>query len=742
MGKTWFGHYRLDRLLGSGGTGQVWLARDTVADRTVALKVLACSHAADPTCRLRFTREARLAAQAPGPHRVPIHDFGELDGRLYIDMEFIEGTDVSALLRESGPLDPARAVAIIAQTAMALDAMHRVGLVHRDVKPSNIMVGPTGFVHLIDFGIAHRIDQPAITAHGNVVGTLAYMAPERFDGIADARADQYSLGCVLYECLTGQRPFGNVDSPQQLRAHLLTVPPSAATLNPAVPASLDTVITRAMAKDPNQRYSSAGEFAATAYTAVTGREASTVEIAAATEPTNYGALEPSRPAESLGVGAAGFATDSAGGPTRPSPAERMQVADSAGAPMCTFGVEGEQMRANEAERMQVAGSAAAPMWALESAGEQRRNVGSARATMWGGPSTGAEMQGSRPAPEPMGASGAEVAGTEGVAAAWEPMWVSGSGGERVWVAEHQGERGRDLGDAGEAMPGGSEGTHTWAARLAPEQTLAGGVQCAGIGDAGAARVSARVGGAVSAGEQGAGFVPEVTWVAGGVGGGMRGGEAADGGMRDGGAVRASMRGGRKGGQSMQGGAAERTREVGTSSAATWVGGGLGEPGRDDELWGARGVGAGYAAVAIAALVGVIGLGLWLGRPGGETNSAAPSSARSRPTLPGSLAPTESAQQASPNVVIPRAGQLCNPNVDGIATAVDGTPLACRTVGAGIANWVPTERFGGIPDGQQSEPTVVGNGNPHVNNSASGDSGNDKPNKDKPGHGGGRAKPGK
>ncbi|MFI6363508.1 serine/threonine-protein kinase [Nocardia sp. NPDC050630] len=579
MGKTWFGHYRLDRLLGSGGTGQVWLARDTVADRTVALKVLACSHAADPTCRLRFTREARLAAQAPGPHRVPIHDFGELDGRLYIDMEFIEGTDVSALLRESGPLDPARAVAIIAQTAMALDAMHRVGLVHRDVKPSNIMVGPTGFVHLIDFGIAHRIDQPAITAHGNVVGTLAYMAPERFDGIADARADQYSLGCVLYECLTGQRPFGNVDSPQQLRAHLLTAPPSAATLNPAVPASLDTVITRAMAKDPNQRYSSAGEFAATAYTAVTGREASTVEIAAATEPTNYGALEPSRPAESLGVGAAGFATESAGGPMRPSPAEPMQV-------------------------------------------------------------------------------------------------------------------------------------------------------------------SARVGGALGAGKQGAGFVPEVTWVAGGVGGAMQGGEAAGGGMRDGGAVRDSMWGGGNGGRSMQGDAAERTRDVGTSGAATWVGGDLGEPGRDDELWGERGVGAGYAAVAIAALVGVIGLGLWLGRPGGETSSAAPSSARSTPTLPGSLAPTESAQQASPNVVIPRVGQLCNPNVDGIATAVDGTPLACRTVDAGIANWVPTERFGGIPDGQQSEPTVVGNGNPHVNNSANGDSGNDKPNKDKPGHGGGRAKPGK
>lgn len=583
MGKTWFGHYRLDRLLGTGGTGQVWLARDTVADRAVALKVLACSHAADPTCRLRFTREARLAAQAPGPHRVPIHTFGELDGRLYIDMEFIEGTDVSALLREAGPLDPARAVAIIAQTAMALDAMHRVGLVHRDVKPSNIMVSPTGFVHLIDFGIAHRIDQPAITAHGNVVGTLAYMAPERFDGIADAPADQYSLACVLYECLTGQRPFGNVDSPQQLRAHLLTAPPSATTLNPAVPATLDAVITRAMAKDPSQRYSSAGEFACAAYAAVTGREASTVEIVAATVPTNYG---PWRTAESLG-GAGECAADSAV----------------------------EPMRAGGVARMEVVESAAARMWAFGAAGEEMRDVGSV--------------------PEPPGCAGA-------------------------------------------------------------------------VG------MSMRVGGALGAG------------------------------MRDVGAVRDPIWGGPSGGRPAPGGAtaAERTRDVGTSRESTWVGETVGESGRDVESWGEReggwGVGPGHAAVAIAALVGVIGLALWLGRPGGETSSAAPSAARTTPAVPGSLVPTESAQAASPNVLIPGLGQLCNPDIDGNTVAADGTPLVCRTVAGGIANWVPAQPFGEIPDGQQSDPTVVGNGNPHVNSSADG---NDKPNKGKPGHGG-RAKPGK
>ncbi|WP_330252454.1 serine/threonine protein kinase [Nocardia sp. NBC_00565] len=299
MSETWFGHYRLDRLLGGGGTGQVWLAWDTVADRAVALKMLAASHAADPTYRLRFTREARLAAQVPGPHTVPIHAFGELDGRLYIDMEFIEGTDVGALLQRAGPMAPAGAVAIIAQTATALDAAERAGLAHRDVKPSNIMVRPDGFVQLIDFGIAHRVDQPAITTYGNVIGTLGYMAPERFNGIADARADQYSLACVLYECLTGQRPFGNIDAPQQLFAHLAATPPSAAAANSAVPVALDTVIARAMAKDPSQRWPSAGDFAAAAYAAVTGRDASTVEITAA---TTSALPEPWGVAESRGAG--------------------------------------------------------------------------------------------------------------------------------------------------------------------------------------------------------------------------------------------------------------------------------------------------------------------------------------------------------------------------------------------------------------------------------------------------------
>ncbi|WP_067650975.1 serine/threonine-protein kinase [Nocardia harenae] len=284
MGETWFGHYRLDRLLGSGGSGRVWLAHDTATARDVALKVLAADLAADPGFRRRFTREARLAAQLRGPHTVAIHAFGELDGLLYLDMELIDGIDGAALLRREGRLAPGRATGIVAQAGAALAAAHRIGLVHRDVKPSNLMVTPREFVHLIDFGTATRDGQPAITATGNLVGTLGYVAPERFSGAADARSDQYSLACVLFELLTGRRPFGDGDSPQQVLAHLMTAPPAASTLNPAVPRELDAVIARGMAKEPGERFADVELFAAAARAAVGGRDIVTADLAPATVP--------------------------------------------------------------------------------------------------------------------------------------------------------------------------------------------------------------------------------------------------------------------------------------------------------------------------------------------------------------------------------------------------------------------------------------------------------------------------
>ncbi|QIS17961.1 serine/threonine-protein kinase [Nocardia terpenica] len=261
-----FGAYRLDRLIGRGSVGEVWLAHDTAADRTVALKILSVTAAEDPDYRRRFEREARIGANLDDPHIVPIHGFGEQDGRLFLDMAHIPGVDVSARLRV-GPLGVPAAVDLVAQVARALDAAHAAGLIHRDVKPGNIILHPSGFAYLIDFGIARAPNQTTITATGFTVGTLAYMAPERFTGHGDARADIYALACVLYECLTALRPFGDTDPVRQLHAHLNEAPPSAHSIDPSVPPALDAVIARGMAKNPEDRYPSAGALAAAALAA-------------------------------------------------------------------------------------------------------------------------------------------------------------------------------------------------------------------------------------------------------------------------------------------------------------------------------------------------------------------------------------------------------------------------------------------------------------------------------------------
>ncbi|WP_051020369.1 serine/threonine-protein kinase [Nocardia araoensis] len=268
MGEVRFGSYRLERLLGKGGMGQVWLAYDMVAARRVALKLLPAELAAAAGYRKRFEREAEAVAQLRDPHVPRIHRFGEIDGRLYIDMQFVEGADLAGKLLAEGPLPPAVAVGVIGHVAAALDVAHRLGLVHRDVKPSNIVVHPSGFTYLIDFGIAHGLGQTAVTTTGMAIGTLAYMAPERFTGKVDGRADVYSLACVLYECLTGSRLYGDTDPAQQMHAHLMVTPPRAGSMRADVPAALDAVITRGLAKDPDERYATAGEFAAAARAAI------------------------------------------------------------------------------------------------------------------------------------------------------------------------------------------------------------------------------------------------------------------------------------------------------------------------------------------------------------------------------------------------------------------------------------------------------------------------------------------
>ncbi|UOZ06416.1 serine/threonine-protein kinase [Amycolatopsis sp. WQ 127309] len=265
-----FGPYRIERLIARGGMGEVLRARDTRLDRVVALKVLSPHLAADQDFRERFRREAHSAARLREPHIVPIHSFGEIDGRLYLDMQLIEGEDLATRLSTRGPLDPAEAVDVVGQIAQALTAAHAEGLVHRDVKPSNIIIGPSGFAYLVDFGIARSQEAATgLTGTGAAIGTLDYMAPERFTGARpDQRVDVYALACVLHQCLTATKPFAATTAASLLNAHLNQAPPRPSLLRPGTPAALDDVVARGMAKSPDDRYPTAAALAAGARAAL------------------------------------------------------------------------------------------------------------------------------------------------------------------------------------------------------------------------------------------------------------------------------------------------------------------------------------------------------------------------------------------------------------------------------------------------------------------------------------------
>src|ERR1700759_3163902 len=239
--------------------GKVYRAHDTMIERDVAIKVLPTELGAEPGYRERFRREAHTAARLTEPHIIPIHDTGEIESQLYLIMPVIEGIDLEALLQRDGPMSPQRAVHVIEQLAAALDAAHAAGLVHRDIKPSNALVTARDFVYLIDFGIAHNAAATKLTSTGMIMGTLAYMAPERFTaGIADARSDIYALACVLHECLTGHYPYPGESMEQQIAGHLTLDPPRPSEHRPDLPVGFDEVIARGMAKDPDQRYQAAG----------------------------------------------------------------------------------------------------------------------------------------------------------------------------------------------------------------------------------------------------------------------------------------------------------------------------------------------------------------------------------------------------------------------------------------------------------------------------------------------------
>lgn len=265
MNATPFGHYQLQKLIGRGGMGEVYQAYDTKTDRIVALKVLPHQMALDEIFQARFRRESQAIAGINDPHVVPIHGYGEIDGRLYLDMRLIEGRNLGTMLSETEkPLGAAFAVTVVEQVANALDAAHKDNLIHRDIKPSNILITGRDFVYLIDFGLARSAGEQGLTTAGSTLGTLAYMAPERFEGgDVDGRSDIYALTCVLYECLTGARPYPADSLEQQIAGHMVSPLPRPSNIDPRL-AAFDEVIAKGMAKKPAKRYQTAGELAAAA----------------------------------------------------------------------------------------------------------------------------------------------------------------------------------------------------------------------------------------------------------------------------------------------------------------------------------------------------------------------------------------------------------------------------------------------------------------------------------------------
>ncbi|WP_232667866.1 serine/threonine-protein kinase [Pseudonocardia sp. TRM90224] len=270
MSDEQFGPYLLQGLVGRGGMGEVFRAFDTVKQRTVAVKRLSSHVASDVEFQARFRRESEVAARLREAHVIPIHDYGDIDGRLYIDMRLVDGVDLDTVVAGAGAVSEERAVQIVAQVASALDAAHADGLVHRDVKPSNVLLTDDDFAYLVDFGIAAPVSGARLTVTGTALGTMAYMAPELFDGAhrRDKRVDVYSLACVLYKLLTGRRPFEADGLAAMMHAHVNVTPPPPSRVAAVSPA-FDEVLARGMAKNPDERYQRAGDLADGARRALT-----------------------------------------------------------------------------------------------------------------------------------------------------------------------------------------------------------------------------------------------------------------------------------------------------------------------------------------------------------------------------------------------------------------------------------------------------------------------------------------
>jgi serine/threonine protein kinase len=275
---TVFAGYRVEALLGRGGMSVVYRAEHIRLGRKVALKVLAAPLAHDESYRERFIRESQRAADLDHPNVIPIYDAGEIeggdsDGLLYIAMRYVEGSDLRTILRRDGPLGVGRTIFILDQIASALDAAHDRDLIHRDVKPSNILVAePSEHVYLTDFGVAKQTTAPDLTRTGMFIGTVDYAAPEQIEGLTlDGRIDVYALGCMLYECLAGRPPFDREAEVAVMHAHLTTPPPKLTDVQPDLPKELDRVIAKAMAKSRDDRFATAPELVDAAQAAIVQR---------------------------------------------------------------------------------------------------------------------------------------------------------------------------------------------------------------------------------------------------------------------------------------------------------------------------------------------------------------------------------------------------------------------------------------------------------------------------------------
>jgi predicted Ser/Thr protein kinase len=281
-----FAGYRIEGIAGRGGMGVVYRARDEGLDRVVALKFIAADLASTPGFRERFTAESRTAASLDHPNVIPIFQAGEHDGVLFLAMRYVEGEDLRSVLQREGRLEPERAARIVAQIAAALDAAHVRGLVHRDVKPANVLLTTEDHAYLTDFGLTKRVvADPDATLTGQLVGSLNYVAPEQIRGErVSPRTDVYGLGCLLFHVLTGRVPFPLEGNEAKLWAHVSEPPPLPSTVAYAVPVAFDPITVRAMQKRPEDRFQSAGEL---------GRAV----VEAASEQTASRDITPTRPTQ-------------------------------------------------------------------------------------------------------------------------------------------------------------------------------------------------------------------------------------------------------------------------------------------------------------------------------------------------------------------------------------------------------------------------------------------------------------